>query len=159
MRQKGSFWNLYKMMGIIKTLPELLPSGCMPMPWGFFQMMTLCWSWPFLWQGQICFLVRLYGWQIIQHCVPMYFQLCSNSAYPQHSGERYRTNGPLVVDNMKEDCVLFGKLRKLQRVVHVLCALCALGFKKDGKVPKLERYITQRSIPVWLLTSWHTEYE
>ena len=26
----------------------------------------------------------------------MYFQVCSNSAYPQHAGERYRTNGPLV---------------------------------------------------------------
>ena len=24
-----------------KMLPELVPSGCMPMPWGFFQMMTL----------------------------------------------------------------------------------------------------------------------
>ena len=27
----------------------------------------------------------------------MYFQGCSNSTYPQDSGERYRTNGPLVV--------------------------------------------------------------
>ena len=27
-------------------------------------------------------------------------------------------------------------------IVHVLCALCALGFKKDGQVRKLERYIT-----------------
>ena len=44
---------------------------------------------------------------------------------------------------MKEDCVLLEKLRKLQRVVHVLCALCALGFKKEGKVRKHERYITQ----------------
>ena len=26
----------------------------------------------------------------------MYFQVCSNSTYPQHSGERYKTNGPLV---------------------------------------------------------------
>ena len=26
----------------------------------------------------------------------MYFQVCSNSEYPQHSGERFRTNGPLV---------------------------------------------------------------
>ena len=26
----------------------------------------------------------------------MYFQVCSNSAYPQHSGKRYGTNGPLV---------------------------------------------------------------
>ena len=60
---------------------------------------------------------------------------------------------------VKEDCVLLEKLRKLQRVVHVLCALCALGFKKDGKVRTLERYITQRSIPVWVLTSRHTEYE
>ena len=24
-----------------KMLPELVPSGCMPMPWGFVQMMTL----------------------------------------------------------------------------------------------------------------------
>ena len=54
---------------------------------------------------------------------------------------------------MNEDCVLLEKLRKLQRVVHMLCALCALVFKKDGKVRKLERYITQRSIPVWVLTS------
>ena len=27
----------------------------------------------------------------------MYVQVCSNSAYPQHSGERYRTNGPVVL--------------------------------------------------------------
>ena len=60
---------------------------------------------------------------------------------------------------MKEDCGLLEKLRKLQRVVHALCALCALGFKKDGKVRKLERYISQRSVPVWVLTSRHTEYE
>ena len=26
----------------------------------------------------------------------MYFQVCSNSTYPHHSGEQYRTNGPLV---------------------------------------------------------------
>ena len=26
----------------------------------------------------------------------MYFQVYSNSKYPQHTGERYRTNGPLV---------------------------------------------------------------
>ena len=57
-----------------------------------------------------------------------------------------------IVDNMKEDCALLEKLRKLQRVVCVLCALCALGFKKDGNVRKLERYITQHSIQVWILT-------
>ena len=36
---------------------------------------------------------------------------------------------------------MFEKLRKLQRVVHVLCAPCALGFRKDGQLRKLERYI------------------
>ena len=61
----------------------------------YVQMMTLSWPWPFLWHGQICFLMLLHGWKLIQHIV-MYFQACSNSAYPQHSGERYRTNGPLV---------------------------------------------------------------
>ena len=29
----------------------------------------------------------------------------------------------VIVDNMKEDCVLLEKLRQLQRVVNVLCAL------------------------------------
>ena len=60
---------------------------------------------------------------------------------------------------MKKDCVSVEKLRKLQRVGHVLCALCVPGFKKDGKVRKLERYISQCSIPVSVLTSRHTEYE
>ena len=96
MRQKGSFWNRYKMKSF-KLLPKLVLSGCMPMSWGFFQMMTLGWPWPFLWQGQICFLTFLYGWQLIKHRVLMYFHVCSNSAYPQHSGEIYRTNGPLRI--------------------------------------------------------------
>ena len=33
---------------------------------------------------------------LIQHIV-MYFQACSNSAYPIHSGERYRTNDSLEI--------------------------------------------------------------
>ena len=41
----------------------------------------------------------------------------------------------------------------------MLCALCALGFKKDGKVRKLERYITHRSIPLWVMTSRHIKYD
>ena len=28
----------------------------------------------------------------------LYFQVCSNSAYPQYLGERYRSNGPLVLN-------------------------------------------------------------
>ena len=59
-------------------------------------MMTLGWPWLVLWQGQICFRILLPGWKFIQHRVLMYFQVCSNSIYPQHSGERYRTSGPLV---------------------------------------------------------------
>ena len=62
----------------------------------FIQMMTLDWPWPFLWHGRICFLMLfLHGWKLIHHWVFMYFQLCFNSAYPQHAGERYRTIGPL----------------------------------------------------------------
>ena len=53
---------------------------------------------------------------------------------------------PLFTYCWQEDCVLLETLRKLQRVVHVWCVLCALGFKKDGKVRKLERLI-----PVWVL--------
>ena len=34
---------------------------------------------------------------------------------------------------LTEDCILLEKLRKLQRIVHVLCALYILGFKKYGK--------------------------
>ena len=62
-----------------------------------FHMVTLGWPWPFLWQGQICFWMLLHGWKLIQHWVLMYFQVCSNLAYPPHSVERYRTNSPLVL--------------------------------------------------------------
>ena len=37
----------------------------------------------------------LHGLKLMKHIV-MYFQACSYSAYPMHSGERYRTIGPLV---------------------------------------------------------------
>ena len=40
--------------------------------------------------------MRLHGGKLIQHIV-MYFQARSNSAYPMHSVERYKTNGPLVI--------------------------------------------------------------
>ena len=48
------------------------------------------WPCPFLWHGQICFVMLLHGWKLIQHIV-IYFEGYSNSAYPMHSGERYRT--------------------------------------------------------------------
>ena len=56
-----------------------------------FHMIIIDWPWPFLWQGQICFRVLLHRWKLIQHWVLMYYQVCSNSAYHQYSGEQYRT--------------------------------------------------------------------
>ena len=54
------------------------------------------WHWVDHDHGKLCFLMPMRGWKLIQHIV-LYFQACSNSAYPMHSGERYRTNGPLVI--------------------------------------------------------------
>ena len=68
----------------------------------YVQMMTLGWPWPFLGRGQICFVMLLHGWKLIQHIV-MYFQGCSNSTYPLQSSERYRTiwsSGLLNVFNL-----------------------------------------------------------
>ena len=42
------------------------------------------------------FLMFLCRWQLTEHWVLLYFEVYSNSAYPQHSGERYRTIGPLI---------------------------------------------------------------
>ena len=42
----------------------------------------------------------------------MYFQVCSNSTYPQHSGERYRTNGPLVIN-------VLGMVHLTEYLVHM----------------------------------------
>ena len=58
------------------------------------QIMTLGWPWPFLWHGQICFLMSKLKQQI-QVILVMYFQACSYSAYPMHSSEQYRPFGPL----------------------------------------------------------------
>ena len=70
-------WNLVYSIGYSSTTK-------------FVQRMTLGWLCPFLWHGQICFLMLLHGWKLIQHIV-MYFEGYSNSAYLMHSGERYRT--------------------------------------------------------------------
>ena len=59
----------------------------------FVQMMTLGWPWPFLMTWPNLFPNASAWVKLTQHIV-MYFQACS--AYPMHSGERYRSNGPLV---------------------------------------------------------------
>ena len=78
--QKSSFseprgwwsWNLVYSIGYLTTI------NCFK-------------SWPWVDLYHFYFLMLLYGWQLIQPWVLMYFQVCSNSASPQHSGERYRT--------------------------------------------------------------------
>ena len=70
-------WNLVYSIGYSSTAK-------------FVQLMTMAWPWPFLWHGQICFVMLLCGWKLIQHIVK-YLQGCPNSAYPMHSGEWYRT--------------------------------------------------------------------
>ena len=85
----------------------------------FVQMMTLGRPWPFLWPGQICFIMLLHGWKLIQHIV-MYFQGCSNSKCPMHSGEWYNT---IWFSGLKEQ-LSFGKQ---------CCTLCIYvsGFAKQ----------------------------
>ena len=153
--QKGSFWNMYKMMGIIKAL-----QCCQ----NLYQALVL-----FSNDDPVLILTIFMTGSNVSWCCCMGDRLYSTECPSISKFVLFSISSALMwaiedqwssaVDNMKEDCVLLGKLRKLQRVVHVLCALCALGFKKDGKVRKLIRYITQRSIPVWVLTSWHTEYK
>ena len=100
MRQKESFWNWYKMMGmgIIKALKywqnlyQVVVCTCA----GAFSNVDLGLTLTIFMTGSNLFLMLLYGWQLIALWVLLYFQVCSNSAYPQHIGERYRTNGHLV---------------------------------------------------------------
>ena len=85
----------------IQKSPSLEPRG--KWPWNlvysigyssttkFVKMMTLGCPWPFLWHDQICFLMLLHGWKLIQHII-IYFQACSNSAYPKVS-----VTGPMVL--------------------------------------------------------------
>ena len=156
----GSFWNLYKMMGIVKTLKcchNLYQVLVCPCPEAFFSKLWPCVdldhfydrvkfvSWCF------CMGDRLYsiGCPCLSKFVLIQHILCTQMS----------DTGPMVLWLLtiwKKTAFLLEKLRKLRRVVG---ALCALGFKKDRKVRNLERYITQRSIPVWALTSRHTESE
>ena len=98
---KGIFLELEQNDGnkkSFKMLPDLVPGGCMPMPCFFFSNDYPVLTLSIFMTGSNLFLMLLYGWQLIKHWVLLDFQVCSNSAYPQHSGEQYRTNGPLVVD-------------------------------------------------------------
>ena len=124
MRQKGSFSNWYKMMGIIKTLKccqnlyQVIVCPCRAFFFFFFFSnndpgLTLT----IFMTGSNLFLILLYRWQLIEHWVLLYFQVCSNSAYPQHSGEQYRTNGPLVhnlIMNTKSSTTSRSQIKRLE---------------------------------------------
>ena len=80
------------------------------------------------------------------------FWICVNVRY-----ENFQCS--VIVDNVKEGCAWLENGSFKGSSTCCVRYICALGFKKDGKVRKLERYIKQRSIPVWVLISRHTEYE
>ena len=90
---KGIFLELVQHNGNNKSFemqPKLVPSWLYAHALGLFSnddpglILTIFMT------GSNLFLMLLYGWQLIEHWVLLYFQVCSNSAYPQHSGEQYR---------------------------------------------------------------------
>ena len=98
--QRDFFFNLWQMTKVTRGFcwhQNFVPWGCLPLTCGYILSnddpgLTLT----IFMTGSNLFLMLLYGWQLIEHLVLLYSQVYSNSAYPQHSGERYRTNGPLV---------------------------------------------------------------
>ena len=56
-----------------------------------------------------------------------------------------------IVGNMKKDCVLLEKKKKKNYGSFKGSSMCCVRYVPSDlkKVRKLERYITQRSIPVW----------
>ena len=82
------------MMGTIKALKcfqNLYKVVVCPCPGAFFKW------WPWVDRDHFYDRVRFVSWCFcIGDSLYLYFQVCTNSAYPQHTGERYRTNGPLV---------------------------------------------------------------
>ena len=74
-----------------------------------FQMMTLGLPWPFLWWANLfpnaSAWMKAYKYSIECSCISK-FDLV-NSAYPQHSGEQYRTIGPLVWWWSSDTCMIF----------------------------------------------------
>ena len=77
MRQKGSFWNWCKMMGTIKALKCCQNMFQVGLFWNDDPGLTLT----IFMTGSYLFLMLLYGWQLIEHWVLLYIQVCSNSAY------------------------------------------------------------------------------
>ena len=69
-------------------------SGTRVLP--IFYMLTLGWSWLFFMTGSNLFQNASAWVKAYTALSALYFQVCSNSTYPQHSGEWYRTSGPMV---------------------------------------------------------------
>ena len=65
----------------------------------------------------------------------------------------------VIVDNMKEECVLLKKTKEASKGRPRVVSYVPSDLKRTEKYGSFQRYITQRSILVWVLTSRHTEYE
>ena len=74
-------------------LPELVPSSRIPIPWGLLPGLTMAifMTGSNLYPGDSVWVTAYTA--LSAH---VNFQVCSNTADPQHSDERHRTNGPLV---------------------------------------------------------------
>ena len=103
MRPKGSFWNWYKMMGITKAKQNAARTCT---KWLYAHALGLFSNYDpgfpliiFVTVSNL-FQIFLYG---LHRIVLLYFQVCSNSAYPQHPDERYRTNGFIChIQNLRD---------------------------------------------------------
>ena len=111
--------------------------------------MTLGWPCPFLWYGQICSLMLLQGSKLIQHIV-IYFQAYSYSTYPMHSGERYKTNGPLVfIKVWRAHGFGRGKAFSVRTRPYAWTSLL-LGLHKDLNLCGLgTKHRREETIPIW----------
>ena len=104
----------------------------------------------------------------LQHWVVMYFQVCSNSAYPQHSGERYRTNGPLVsitrlhiqLMHIPNCCpsVYPGTKTLFNSVTYASCAETLTVFRKLVSLLRVLRYFHNFQNQLRVVSHWWARY-
>ena len=77
-----------------------------------FHMMTLGWPLPFLWQGQIYYLMLLHGWKLIQHWVfPSLFVFSISSALRWAIQDQWSSDVAFVMRRIIF-IVIYGKIAK-----------------------------------------------
>ena len=155
----GSFWNLYKMMGTIKALKccqNLYQVVVCPCPGAFSNydpMLTLT--------------TFMTGSNLFPDASVWLTDYTALGAHVFPSLFQFSISSPLrwaIQDQWASGCWQYERglsfcLKKTYGSFKGSSTCCVRylpsDFKKDGKVRKLERYIIQRSIPVWALTSRH----